>query len=511
MKPVKRRQSLVLRDLLAAGLTYLACLACFGFVASAVSPLAARARSEQPEPPLVPGDFAHGRNIQTKQPGALQTLLIPVAVYRGSVEPRLADLRVFDAAGEAVPHTIRRPDTPEPLEELTKPLPLFAMPEGAAHTPGAAPGAEGFWKRKESLRIDATISEQETHIRLESGAAARTPASRTIGYLVDTGEPARDLPAQGPVQGKEPRKVVGLELEFAPSEAPFVAALRVRGSDDLVRFEELAPRATIARLEQGGHRIELSRIELRAGRHRYLEITWPGGDRPVELAAVRARLAPRAPAPRRFNARLKGRAAQDEPRVFLFDLGGTPPVDRMQVELPRSNDAVEARLLSGTSPEGPWYPLYSGLVFDVEHAGTRHRNEVIAARKARHRHYRLEVSPKGGGSGGRAPVLDVAWRPEQLIFVARGEAPFRLSYGRAEVAASNFDFSDLLAIAQEFDRELPLESATLGRERAVADPSVLEAPGRAMEPRTLALWLALILAVALIAGMSLRVLRQMKR
>jgi hypothetical protein len=507
MKPLKRPHSLVLPGLRTASLAGLACLAI------AASPLAARARSEEPEPPLVPGDFAHGRSIETKQPGALQTLLIPVAVYRGSVEPRLADLRVFDAAGEAVPHTIRSLDTPEPLEELSEPLPLFAIPEGATHAPalgaepGAEPGAKGFWKRKELLRVDATIIVQEAHIRVESGAAAGAPASRTTGYLVDRGEPTRDLP----VQDKELRKVVGLELEFAPSEAPFVAALRVRGSDDLVRFEKLAPRATIARLEQGGHRIELTRIDFPASRHRYLEITWPGGDRPVELAAVRARLAPRAPAQHRFHAKLKGRAAQDEPRIFLFDLGGTPPVDRMQVELPRSNDAVEARLLSGTSPEGPWYPLYSGLVFDVEHAGTRHRNEAIAARKARHRHYRLEVSPKGGGSGGRAPVLDVAWRPEQLIFVARGEAPFSLSYGRAEVAASNFDFSDLLAIAREFDRELPLESAALGRERAVADPSVLEAPGRTMEPRTVALWFALILAVALIAGMSLRVLRQMKR
>jgi len=495
MKPVKRHVSLQLPGLLAATLAWLAI---------AGSPLAAWARGEEPEPTFAPGDFAHGRSIEAKRPGGLQTLLIPMAVYEGSVEPRLADLRVFDAGGEALPHTIRGLDTPEPLEELSEPLALFSLPDGTARARAgsAKPGAEGFWRREESLRIEARISEEEAHIRLESGAAAGEPGGLSSGYLVDVGEPVGDMPM---------RELVGLELALTPSEEPFVVGLRVRGSDDLVRFEELTPRATIARLEQAGHRIELSRVYFRASRHRYLEITWPEGDMPVELASVRARFAPRAAAPRRFHAKVKGRAAEDEPRVFLYDLGATPPVDRVQVKLARPDDVIEARLDSGTSPEGPWYPLFSGLIFDVEYAGTRHRNEAIATGSSRHRHYRLEVSPKGGGSGGRAPTLDVAWRPEQLIFVARGKAPFTLSYGRAGVETSDFDFSDLLAIAQPPDRELPVESAALGRERAVADPSVLDAPGRALQPRTVALWIALILAVALIAGMSVRVLRQMNR
>jgi len=498
MMTVKRHLLPQLPGLLAATLAWLTI---------AGPSLANAARDAESEPSLAPRDFAHGRSIEAKKPGALQTLLIPMAVYTGSVEPRLADLRVFDAGGEAVPHTIRGLAAQEPREDLSEPLALFTLPYGTARAGDGAvqQSVEGFWRRDGSLRIDAKIDEKEATLRLESGAAAEPLGGRAAGYLLDTGESTRAM--------------LGLQLELAAGDEPFVTSLRVRGSDDLVHYDELTPRATIARLEQGEHRVEISRIHFARSRHRYLEITWPQGELPLELVSARARLAPRAPTPRRFHARVKGSevkdtkargaAANDEPQVFLYDLGGTAPVDRMQVELTRPDNAVAASLYSAAGPEGPWHRLFHGLIFDIEHAGTRHRNDTIATGALRQRYYRLEVSTRGGGVGGRAPTLDLAWRPEQLIFVARGPAPFGLSYGRAGVERSDFDFSDLLAITQHSGRELPVESAILGRERAVADPSVLDPPALPLEPRTIALWLALILAVALVAGMSLRVLRQM--
>lgn len=60
------------------------------------------------EPPR-PDDFAFGFDVETGGEGALWRLSLPEAIYRDATRADLGDLRVFDHAGNAVPHTLRRP------------------------------------------------------------------------------------------------------------------------------------------------------------------------------------------------------------------------------------------------------------------------------------------------------------------------------------------------------------------------------------------------------------------
>jgi Protein of unknown function (DUF3999) len=48
-----------------------------------------------------PRDFAYGIALETSGQDALQQLEVPRAVYEGVVHPDLADVRVFNGAGEA--------------------------------------------------------------------------------------------------------------------------------------------------------------------------------------------------------------------------------------------------------------------------------------------------------------------------------------------------------------------------------------------------------------------------
>jgi len=54
-----------------------------------------------------PRDFAYGIPLRTSGQDALQQLEVPRAVYEGVVRADLGDLRVFNAAGEVVPHAFR--------------------------------------------------------------------------------------------------------------------------------------------------------------------------------------------------------------------------------------------------------------------------------------------------------------------------------------------------------------------------------------------------------------------
>ena len=98
----------------------------------ALAPASARAA----DPTFAPSDFAWGRAVEVRESRPLQTLLLDVAIYRGAVAPDLADLRVFNAAGEVVPHAIRPLGDPSQEQAAPAPVPLFHVPEYHLVSPG---------------------------------------------------------------------------------------------------------------------------------------------------------------------------------------------------------------------------------------------------------------------------------------------------------------------------------------------------------------------------------------
>ena len=89
-------------------------------------------RSAGTTTPTTLEEFARGAQLRFQRKGALQTVLVPISVYRSSVESGLADLRVFNAAGEAVPHAIRVLGRSDPDDVLSDPLPFYRLPDDPA-------------------------------------------------------------------------------------------------------------------------------------------------------------------------------------------------------------------------------------------------------------------------------------------------------------------------------------------------------------------------------------------
>ncbi len=462
--------------------------------------------SASAEERLAHGDFAHGREVELRISGPLQTLLLDLPIYRGTVEPRLADLRVFNAAGQAVPHAIRSLAQPQPRLDDFAELPLFRLPEIDEGEPDSSGLNVATHGEERSYSIDAEISENGAVVRIIS----RRPLPDDAGDAQSPAAPEVALPAGYLIDASQlERAVVGLELELRGDPLEFVVPLRIEGSGDLVRFQSLGGRAALARLDQSGHRIDISRVDFPPSQHRYLKLTWPQAKLPVEIETVRARLAPETQPPTRDSARIPGQPVPDQADTFLFDLEGEVPVDRVQLDLPQANTLVEAQLFSGPTDAGPWSRRYSGVLYALEHSETL-RNPEIPWPVTRHRYFKLVVASKGGGLGAGTPVLEISWYPEQLLFITRGEPPFRLAYGRARVASTRFDAGELIATSHERSRELPRETAALGAEYPLAEPSVLEVPEEPISMRSVALWGVLVLSVCVVLAMSLRLLRQMR-
>jgi hypothetical protein len=441
---------------------------------------------------LHPEDFAYGRQIEVDRSSPLQTVLLDLHVYRGCVEPHLADLRVFNAAGEAVPHAIRRLAAPKSVQGERVPVPLFRLAEPAA----GAPSEVGSEER--TYHIEAEVSEDGAVLSVTSGPRADSAAAAAEipgAYLVDTSQIERDI--------------TGLEFELGNEAAEFIVPVRVEASDDLAHFRPIATAAALARLDQSGHRIEISDVAIHVGRYRYLRLSWPETKLPVEIVAAHARLGASNEAPARHHAQVAGARVAGVPDAFVFDLGGTIPVDWVQIDLPDPNTLVEARLFSAPDGDGPWTTQYSGLLFELENERLL-RNSAIHWPANRHRYVKLMTSSKGGGLGSGTPLLEVEWFPEQLLFITRGQPPYRLAYGRAGAAGSRFDAMQLLQTTGTAPDDVPRAIAALGEEYGVAPRSVLLPSKEPVSMRAVALWAVLVLSVMVALALSIRLARQIQ-
>jgi hypothetical protein len=105
-----------------------------------------------------------------------------------------------------------------------------------------------------------------------------------------------------------------------------------------------------------------------------------------------------------------------------------------------------------------------------------------------------------------APLLAIGWTPARLTFLARGEGPYMLAFGNAEIGAAAFDSGDLPPLA-------PGTEAGEARPGAVA---VLGGEGQRLAPmridwKTLLLWASLLAGVTLLGLLALHLMRQVQR
>ena len=125
---------------------------------------------------------------------------------------------------------------------------------------------------------------------------------------------------------------------------------------------------------------------------------------------------------------------------------------------------------------------------------------------SRDRYLRLVTTARGGGLLGEPPQIEVSWRPEQLLFVQRGEGRSLLAIGRAGTSDGSFAPRDLLRMAPNTGRDLGEATASLGPEAELAGDSVLVRKTE-LPWRTYGLWALLLTTVGIVLALSLRLLR----
>ena len=421
--------------------------------------------------------FAYAVPLQLSPDGALYQLDVPRSVYEGVTRPDLGDLRVFNGYGEIVPHAFKpRPQAARAPAAWVR-LPFFPLRAEQGSPPAGL-----------SLRAERTAA--GTIVSVTSADRGRRGLV-LLGYLVDGSA------VESPLQA--------IELAWDQPGPGFSGTLNVEGSEDLQRWHILVPSAPLVDLEFHGQRLVQRIIELPAVRYKYLRFSWPAAQKPIRLTQLRARAGDRLIEPAREWKSVQLRPGE-RTGDYSFQPGAQIPVDRLRLALTEPNTLAAVQLLARNAADQPWQMLTSGVVYRLTHEG----HEVISAELEvagrGWKQWLLRVDPRGGGFGSAMPQLQVGWIPQQLVFVARGEGPFQLAYGKAGAKPAELAIQTLVP-GWRSDAELKAATATPGRERVLAGPRALKP---APNYKTWALWGSLVAGVLVLAWMAWQLARQMQ-
>lgn len=438
-------------------------------------------------------EFALRLPLATSGANGVVQLTLPLSVYQASQQPRLADLRIYNEAGQALPYHLDLPAATHTREIREQTATLFPSPSASRDEgPQSTPAVE--------LRLQADGS---LHWRSEP-ASGLTPPD-LVELIVDLGPSG------------EHERLSGLRFQSPAGSDDYRAVLRVDRSSDL-RWWETVAQAPLDWLQgTDGSRLANDRIDLPSGHGRYLRLRWQRGE-PRLFAAIHGRwLATTVAESEWLQLRLTPQAGH-QPGDYRYQ--SSPAIEASSVELllPQQNLVLPASLgrylphpASGERGQGmrfqPWLQLTAWrLLVD----GVERRSGPVRIGPQASAEWVLRADPDLP-----APQLQLRWRPQRLIFTARGQR-FLLAVGTDAQGLRQLPGSaaPLTQVAPGFasDELNSLEQAVIGPALgAVVERPRSEPPADPQQRQRWLLWAVLGLGVGVLAAISWQLFRQLAR
>lgn len=426
-----------------------------------------------------PADYAWGMPLHIDGSHPVYRIALPEAVYQGSARTDLSDIQVFNSAGKALPHVIQLPET---VKQQQNRLDLVFYPV--------------------IYEITEELHAGNVQIELDRGGQIRTIISPAGAgeteqeqvYIIDLR--SLDIAVQH------------LVFEHEEEEATFVQPFTLETSDDLTHWRPLIKHAALTRLQHEGQYLEQMRVDLPEQPAGFIRLRWlakPGLELSNIAAVVTSRAAIRAERERRW-VQVNGKPVSDDAQQYLYDLGMVLPVDQLNLVLPGNNTLARASFQSRLLASDGWDPDVQARVYQLRAEGLHLANADIAVSRRLRRYHRVELH--NAGELATVPELRAGWIAHELLFLARGEGPFMLAFGRAPDQSATTGASLISADLPEAPDMIG--SATAGKRQILGGEARLQ-PINSINWRVISLWTLLLVAVLALVVMAAQLVRDMKR
>lgn len=423
-----------------------------------------------------PADFATQVPLTLSGNGPWYRIELPLAVQLAAHQSDLADLRVFNAEGQAQAYALtqapaQRRDNPPPT-----PVKWFAL-YNTRDSDDKAP----------AVRVQRTANGTLVEVQPQGEIEAGEEVLR--GWLLDTSAIKAPL--------------TQLTLDWS-SEHDGFQRFSIEASDDLQHWQSWGE-GQVARLSFADERVEQRHVALPGKTARYLRLLWSTPHTAPTLSAAQLISAnPDSPSlPLVWSSALAGSSAK--PGEYSWQLPTTLAVERIKVDISQANSLAPVTLSGRSDGKGPWQALGGGLLYRLTQNGQEVVQDELRLSGYPLLQLKLEADERGGGLGATAPSLSFAVRATQLVFLAKGAGPFTLAVGNATVKAANLPLTTLIP------NYGPGTEATLGAAQLAATPIIAASPPVVAKTgpdwKRIGLWTVLLLGVVFLGWMALSLLR----
>lgn len=415
-------------------------------------------------------------SLSSVQSGAYRVVLEP-QVYHRAQSPALADVQVYNAAGQALPSALLAPDQPLAQPPVQRELPWFVLPPLDA-------------RRRDDLQLLTERDSDGRVRRVEARLGASDAGQQAGGWLVDAS-----------VLGQQPLATV--VLDWADRQQPLQATVQVDASDDLRSWQRIDAALPLVDLQRAGKRLLQRRIGIDRT-VRYLRVLPNAGQ---QLPVLRRALAELPPAPATIPWEwLSLQPTAQGQGSFEFELDGRFPVKRLDVST-TDNSLVQWTAYSRDDRSADWQRRIAPWVaYQVEGAQSARQQSPPRelATIHRDRYWKLVAEP---ASTVGTPTLLLGYQPEVLVFLSQGAAPYALAAGSATAVRHDAPVGVLIDDLRQ--RNGPAWQPTLARLEGPSEPLAGDA---ALQPprdwKRWLLWSLLVLGVLVVGILARGVLRQ---
>jgi hypothetical protein len=436
-----------------------------------------------------PSTFRSSAEVTLEGADALHRLDLPFEAYRDARRD-LADIRVFNKEGDAVP--IAWAPDPGKMTEPARPIDLPIFPVRAVPVEGNA-------STEVTIRTaDGTLVSVRGKTKPGSGPGqVRTRPGSEQGQVPNVAAILLDAS-----KTNEPVKAIVFDWQARPGSE--LVTVRVEASDDLKSWATIGTAPLLRLSNHDGRALLQPRVEFPPRTVKYLRATW---DAPAfEPTAARAEYVDRGMALPRLTRTAEATRGTEKPDDLIFDLGARLPVEALRLVPSQDNAVLVATFFVKNEPAEQWRGLTTSTFYRLQREGVESASpwKELGGR-ATARYWMARLAP--GSSQGPLPKLEIQWTPRRLVFVKQGEGPFHLAFANAQATATALPIESVMPKYQKGAEEL-LKQARVGPVVAGPPPSRWDKLIGEMDGRRITLWAVLVLGVAALGFMAWRLSKQ---
>jgi hypothetical protein len=463
---------------------------------------AAWAFAPTPEIPDLPTHYSHALPLTVSGKQGVVGFRLPQSVYLNARSAGLADLRVFDATGAKQPFALYAPSPQTRTQKQAWPVKRFPVTANSAQP-----------QTVDGISLDIKTGSDGTLISVKTGTdktGQSIAGDKLIGLVLDVGRPED---ANRPLIG-------ALRFKLPAMRSAYSAQVWLEVSDELIHWETIGA-AELSWLvnPQTAETLSHDLMEFAPRRFRYARLSWRQGE-PIDFADIIAESVDQtADSPLLENLTLQAEPGKT-PGDWLYRAGIAIPVEKIELRFSEPNVVLPAEIgryqerpskTPGLSNTWAFHPVSRNVFYQINQAGNQRRSGVWPVPLSHSAEWVVHPQTPSASQ----PELSLIWQPATLVFLAAGQPPYTLAFGRDDAQAAAVE---LAQVAPGFStQELwQIEQAQAGplqnNQTARADDMQSEAnkAAAAAQTRTLVLWAVLLAGVAVLGTMVWRLFRQMQ-